>query len=173
MAEQLLFIGSCTGSGSGETAYEGALCRGSRGLLLVPALRRMCIEEMPGIFSYRPHPSTVPNCAATRLADSSMKSTTLAYPAIRSCLEAFHSTKTSFAPPAPPFGSSISSFLRKFRADVRVWEIVVLQLQKYENLVRIVYFTHGGWLKGWVIFSAATICYSTHALFIPKKLAQQ
>jgi len=25
-----LFIGSCTGSG--ETAYEGALCRGSRGL---------------------------------------------------------------------------------------------------------------------------------------------
>ena len=28
-----LFIGSCTGSG--ETAYEGALCRGSRGLLLV------------------------------------------------------------------------------------------------------------------------------------------
>ena len=27
-----LFIGSCTGDG--ETAYEGALCRGSRGLLL-------------------------------------------------------------------------------------------------------------------------------------------
>jgi hypothetical protein len=47
----------------------------------------------------------------------------------------------------------------------------VLQLQKYENLVGIVYFAHGGWTKGWFIFSAATIRYITRALFIPKKLA--
>ena len=73
-----LFIGSCTGSG--ETAYEGALCRGSRGLLLVPALR----ARNAGYFLVPPtseEARTVPNCAATRLADSSMKST-LAYPAI-------------------------------------------------------------------------------------------
>jgi hypothetical protein len=27
-----------------------------------------------------------------------------------------------------------------------------VQLQKYENLVGIVYFAYGGWLEGWVIF---------------------
>jgi hypothetical protein len=62
------------------------------------------------------------------------------------------SIKISSTPPAPPFSSSTLIFLRKLRADVCVWEIVVLQLQKYENLVEIVYFAHGGWMKGWFVF---------------------
>jgi hypothetical protein len=80
----------------------------------------------------------------------------------RACLGALHSTKTSSTPPAPLFSSSTPSFLAKLGADVRVWEIVVLQLQKYENLVGIVYFAHGGWMKGWFVFSAATIMFQYH-----------
>jgi hypothetical protein len=70
--------------------------------------------------------------------------------------------KTSSTPLAPPFNSSAPSFLAKLEADVRVWKIVVLQLQKYENLVEIVYFAHGGWMKGWFVFSAATIMFQYH-----------
>jgi hypothetical protein len=85
----------------------------------------------------------------------------LCYNRLRACLGALHSTKISSTPLAPPFSSSTLSFLRKLGADVRVWEIVVLQLQKYENLVGIVYFAYGGWMKGWFVFSAATIAIVT------------
>jgi hypothetical protein len=57
-------------------------------------------------------------------------------------------TKNQLYSTSSPFGNSTPSFLRKLEADVHAWEIVVLQLQKYEKLVGIVYFAHGGWLEG-------------------------